>query len=127
MRNAIQILSVLLLLATSACGGQQNAADAESRACLEKNGDWRRVCIAQKYQCVKAFADAGKSCNDSSECEGECLVDLATKCNDANECTDAEVPKSGEQVTGICQRDDDPCGSFVVVREGRAQPIVHRD
>jgi hypothetical protein len=27
----------------------------------------------------------------------------------------------------VCQRDNDPCGSFLVVRDGRAQPIVHRD
>lgn len=133
MKNAILLGCLVVVLFTTGCGDKPNAADTataendESRACAEQGGDWRRVCLAQRYQCVNPHSDAGKACSDSSECEGECLVELGSACNEAGECKDPEVPEPGAQLTGVCQRDDDPCGSFVFVREGRAQPVVHRD
>lgn len=104
-----------------------SAFDDQHRACLDQAGQWRQVCLAQQYQCVTPFRDAGKTCRDSSECAGECLVDLAVKCTEPGKCADPEIPETGKEVTGVCQRDNDPCGSFLVVRDGRAQPIVHRD
>lgn len=133
MKNAILLGCLVFVLSVTGCGDKSNVADTvavaddESRACAEQGGDWRRVCMVQRYQCVKPYSDAGKACGDSSECEGECLVELVSACNEAGECKDPEVPEPGAQVTGICQRNDDPCGSFVIVREGRAQQIIHRD
>lgn len=106
--------------------GHQNSPD-ESHACADAGGDWRQVCVAQEYRCVLPYRDGGKACSDSSECEGECLVDVTTKCTGIGNCVAPEIPKPGEQVMGMCQLDDDPCGSFVIVRDGRAQPTTHRD
>lgn len=124
MKSAI---GAILLLVVSACSRPENAADAAVRACFQQGGNWQRVCVAQEYTCVKPFPDAGKACKDSSECKGECLVELVTRCEGVGNCTDPVVPEPGAEVTGICQRDDDPCGSFIFVRKGRALPIEHRD
>ena len=94
--------------------------------CERSEGEWKPVCIAQELACVKSFKDAGKRCRDSSECEGECLVDLTVTCDAFGECSEeAEVPAPGSEVSGACQRNNDPCGSFVVVRGGKAERGFH--
>jgi hypothetical protein len=55
------------------------------------------------------------------------LVEVETRCDDSGNCTDTVIPEPGAEVTGTCERDDDPCGSFILVRKGRALPIEHRD
>lgn len=132
MKNAVSLFLLLVALpvACSKEAGVESVAhtgEGEAAVCAAQGGDLRRVCMAQGHQCVKPFPDAGKVCSDSAECAGECLIDLATYCNESGECADPKVPNPGDAVTGVCQRNDDPCGSFVIVREGRAQPIIHRD
>lgn len=133
MRYAISSLCLVIGLTVAACNKEARieidprAANEEARSCSAQGGDWRRVCMAQAYQCVKAFADAGKICRDSTECHGECLVELVTTCDENGICADSAAPNAGDPATGICQRDDNPCGSFILVREGRAQTAIHRD
>jgi hypothetical protein len=98
-----------------------------AEGCQAAGGELQKVCVAQQARCVIPYADAGKSCKDSSECMGECLVDLTTTCTAMGECTHPLVPKPGEVVLGICQRDNNPCGSFIIVKDGRAQPAFHND
>lgn len=132
MKNPIMFACLVFILFATGCD-KPGAADGDSAvkdgssACTEQGGDWRQVCPARVYQCVKPYPDAGKACNDSSECEGECLFELVTLCDEGGECKEPEVPEPGSRVTGTCQRDDDPCGSFVLVQDGLAQPIIHRD
>jgi len=128
MRNTARSLCTLLVICAIACteNGTSKAV-AERDICLKEGGDWRRVCIAQLYQCVKPYKDGGKICADSSECIGECIFDLTTHCDEAERCDDLTIPQPGDEVMGVCQYDDDPCGSFVIIRQGRAQPIIHRD
>jgi hypothetical protein len=104
------------------------SSEIDEAQCKRTEGEWRRVCIAQRFTCVKAYSDAGKRCRDSSECEGECIVDFTVRCEAPGQCSEElPVPAPGSEVTGTCQRNDDPCGSFVIVRGGKAQPIFHRD
>lgn len=77
-----------------------------AQRCAERGGDWRRVCLAQSLYCVPIFADAGKPCTNSSECQGGC------------------VPRPSlfnptEPVVGECAKDGDPCGCFSWVEKGR--------
>ena len=128
MKHGYRLFCSGMLLLMGCVSGHDNAAAGDERgACANRGGDWRRVCIAQEYRCVMPYRDAGKACSDSSQCDGECLVDLTTKCTESGKCVDPVVPKPGDKVMGSCQIDDDPCGSFVIVRDGRAQPITHRD
>lgn len=127
MRSSIGPVVGFIVLTVSACSGQQQAAGIEEALCLKEGGDWRRVCSAQRYQCVRPFSDGGKACRDSSECQGGCIVDLTVKCEGIGKCADFTMPKSGERTMGVCKRDDDPCGSFIVVREGVAESVTHTD
>jgi hypothetical protein len=96
--------------------------------CSSQGGDWRRVCVAQEYACVLPYRDAGKTCGDSSECEGECLIDSLVICEKPGRCSEPpEVPSPGTETLGTCQRDNNPCGSFAVVRNGKVEPVFHAD
>ncbi len=102
--------------------------DVDEAQCKRAGSEWRRVCIAQRLTCVKAHSDAGERCRDSSECEGECIIDFTVRCDAPGQCSEeVSVHPPGSEVTGTCQRDDDPCGSFVIVRGGKAQRLVHKD
>src|SRR5262245_51431957 len=116
------LLGVFVLFTASAI-----AADDGPKTCLSKGGNWQQVCLSQRFTCVMPYADAGKSCTDSSQCKGLCMVDMTIRCDVDKNCPELKVPKPGEAASGICQRDDDPCGSFVVIKKGRAQEPFHRD
>jgi len=90
-------------------------------------GAVRPVCGSQKDMCVTPYPDAGKRCSDSSECAGDCLVDLTAHCDGAGKCTAPEVPASGTGAFGTCEVDNDPCGSRIEVINGVVQPPVHVD
>ena len=80
-------------------------------ACQEQRGEVRRVCMFGQPMCVMPYSDADGPCQDSSDCEGKCLY----------EGDPAEV---GTEVSGSCQADDDPCGCFIEVANGRATHTV---
>ncbi len=123
MINYRDIFLGVLALLTVSCAGLPD----KQQGCLSKGGDWRGVCLVQREQCVIPYSDGGKECSDSSECEGRCLADLTTKCTESAECIEPKILQPGEEVRGICQRDNDPCGSFIVIKNGRAEPVLHRD
>ncbi|MBP9756638.1 MAG: hypothetical protein KBD40_16710, partial [Phenylobacterium sp.] len=50
-----------------------SAAGPDVAACTAKGGTVRPVCRMQRPACVIAYADAGKSCSDKSDCLGRCL------------------------------------------------------
>jgi hypothetical protein len=120
--------SVLLAMLVVGCADTQHStAGITDEVCLARGGAWKRACVSQEYRCVVPYPDAGKACSDSSECKGQCLVDLTDQCDASGKCVHAKVPEAGSEVAGMCQVDDDPCGSFMVVKKGRAQPIEHKD
>jgi hypothetical protein len=55
------------------------------------------------------------------------MVDITTRCTVAGECVAAVIPKPGEPAGGICKLDDNPCGSFIEIKDGIAQPAYHVD
>ena len=96
--------------------------------CSQQGGEWRRACAGKHTRCFIPYADGGKSCADSSECEGECVVDLTIRCNGTGKCTDPpDVPEPGTLVMGTCQTEIDECSSLVIVKDGRARRINHQD
>ena len=92
--------------------GETSIGDA--KACTDKGGSWRRVCLMGTWSCVKPYPDAGKTCKDKKDCEGQCRYeggDLAP----------------GSPATGVCQHDSDPCGCFAEVRDGKLQHALCAD
>lgn len=75
--------------------------------CGAIGGNWRPVCLMGKPACVVPYADAGKSCSDSSECSGQCVTkDMGT------------APETATR--GVCTANSDPCGCFQLVEKGKA-------
>ena len=88
----------------------QAAQTAEQ--CSTIKGEWRPVCMMGKPACVVTFADAGKSCSDSSECSGRCQTSGA---------------QPGTEVRGQCTKTSDPCGCFQLVTNGKADYMLCAD
>lgn len=84
----------------------QEALTADPAACAKAGGAIQPVCMMQKPMCVIAFKDAGKTCSDSSECQGRCEIEGR-----------AEPMKAA---TGKCRSSNDPCGCFQLVEKGVA-------
>ena len=72
--------------------------------CAATGGKVVPVCMGQWPMCVIPYADAGKSCTDKSQCEGECRYEGA-------------APAKGA-VVGACQRDNYPCGCRQTIVDG---------
>jgi len=91
-------------------------AVAESPAaaeCLARGGRMQPLGRMQTMQCVVPYADAGRRCTDSDQCEGQCRVaDVTTR------------PAPGASVVGQCQVDSNPFGCHATVENGRAQATI---
>jgi hypothetical protein len=131
---SIVVVSLTLVALLSSCGqaGKRRESDSEAARvaaaeCARQGGDYRRVCVAQEYMCVMPFSDAGKPCKDSSECQGECRIDVVTVCDEAGNCKEPVLPKPGQPATGMCQVDNDPCGSVIPIKNGVALRGENRD
>ncbi|MEE9383354.1 MAG: hypothetical protein V3V08_08065 [Nannocystaceae bacterium] len=49
------------------------AAERARRVCGSRGGEWGKWGRMQSEFCMEVFGDAGKTCRDSSECDGKCL------------------------------------------------------
>ena len=80
--------------------------EIDVEACRQRGGKIQDVCMVQMPACVTPYPDAGIPCRDSSECRGQCRYG-------------GEEVEIGAEVRGECQEDDDPCGCFAEVVDGR--------
>ena len=64
------------------------------------------------YQCVVTYTDAGKACQDSSDCQG--------KCKNTGEFLDANAKTQ----SGQCASDSSPFGCYQAIEEGVTQPAI---
>lgn len=114
------ILSCTLLLAACAVTNEPPApeqpgvpglelSDADRRACEAQGGTVRRAGMLGGETCIRPYADGGKACTDSAQCEGEC-----------REREGLGAPASDPQapVAGVCQADDNPFGCYSVIENG---------
>ena len=89
LRLVTVIVAVMLMLALAACSAlpaplivtpQPTAAPAlmvppdNEQDCLDQGGAWGPQGRAQTDMCDLPAIDAGKSCTDSSQCQGLCLA-----------------------------------------------------
>ena len=114
MRNLSFALTIGLLMAACTpmaasdmpAPGQSQTADAS--ACAARGGRMQPVGRMQSMQCVVAYADAGKTCADGDQCEGDCRIDGNNGLN------------AGAAATGQCQATSDGFGCFTRVEDGKA-------
>nr|WP_314437710.1 hypothetical protein [uncultured Brevundimonas sp.] len=113
MKRFFAIAAVALL--TAACAPQTASTNpnapvqsADAAACAARNGTMRQVGRLQSWQCVINYADAGKVCSSSSQCQGECRL------------PDGTEAAMGAQATGVCQATSDRFGCNTRVEDGKA-------
>lgn len=78
----------------------------DTAACQARGGELAPVCRMQTIQCVIRYSDAGRTCTDGDDCQGDCRTEVG--------------PSDGQPATGQCQATSDPCGCFANVEDGRA-------
>ncbi len=82
------------------------------QACTAKGGAFSQQGRLGCYQCVVTYSDAGKACQDSSDCQG--------KCKNTGEFVDANAKTQ----SGQCASDSSPFGCYQTIEEGVAQPAI---
>ncbi len=84
--------------------------DRDPAACKAMNGVIQPVCLMGHPQCVVEFSDGGKTCSDSSDCQGRCVADSSAQMM--------------QPAKGTCAKTSYPCGCFSLVVNGVAQPTL---
>ena len=82
------------------------------QACTAKGGAFSQQGMLGCYQCVVSYTDAGKACQDSTDCQG--------KCKNTGEFIDANAKNQ----SGQCASDSSPFGCYQTIEEGVAQPAI---
>lgn len=108
----IALATLLLLCAcapsppTAPASETATVAGADAAACATRSGVLRPVCRMQRPMCVRPYRDGGRICSDDDQCAGGCLYDGAAVAADGT-------------TTGLCRKDDDPCGCVEHVVGGK--------
>jgi hypothetical protein len=107
-------LAAFLFLAVAACARSPNIPDAMKPTipntepeCLARGGSWEArglPFIGRPKNCELKTSDRGKSCTDSTQCEGSCIALLGQK--------------DGAAATGSCSRNAPYSGPFPKVVQG---------
>lgn len=106
--------------ALGSAGGAGAPADADPRlACEACHGDWGAHGLSPVEGCNCRTSDAGRTCRDSSACEGQCLADTPNAV-----VTDVGPPRLGYP-QGACSEFRTSFGCHVVLSNGIAlgEPI----
>ena len=82
------------------------------QACTVKGGAFSQQGMLGCYQCVVSYSDAGKACQDSSDCQG--------KCKNTGEFVEANAKTQ----SGQCASDSSPFGCYQTIEAGVAQPAI---
>lgn len=110
----ILALSAVAALLLSACAptAQPAAPSADNLVaqCSAKGGSVQPVGKAQIPTCVIPYADAGKTCADKSQCEGNCILE-------------GNLEAQGE-VTGQCQKTNRQFGCYAKVVNGKSTGAI---
>jgi hypothetical protein len=114
-RAAIILASALLFSCVTPTDrvGPQAGSPEDLRTCAARGGTVDvRGGLGPRPVCVLLFPDGGRSCADSSQCAGRCLVSYENR------------SRRGGSVAGQCQWEQGPTfGCYAEVRGGRAGPV----
>ena len=91
---------------------------AEKAECEEQGGAWDYVGLSLDKMCNLPTADDGTECNNSAECEGDCIADLSTE--------EMDVASSGGVVetSGMCTSWKLTIGCLPYVEDGKVENII---
>ena len=92
---------------SASVGAEAPTQSADATACAARGGAMRQVGRMQSWQCVIAYADAGKRCTDGDQCQGDCWAE------------DGVSSKPGETAAGVCQPTSNRFGCHTKIEDGR--------
>ena len=91
---------------------QTTLSDADRATCAADGGTVERRGRLGAELCVVPFADAGKSCTDSSQCEGQCIAE------------ETGPQPSAQNPKGMCQADDRLFGCYSTIENGKIATTI---
>ena len=120
-------LAMTMLDACQRYGAETDSSATMQDIALDRDADAAKVAAAQKqcvalggtlqqagrmgrYACYAQYADGGKTCSDSSECDGDCRA-----IGDA---------QTGQAAKGQCTPDNVPFGCYAEVENGVVGPYL---
>jgi hypothetical protein len=107
MRTAFAALILLALAACAPIGeGLSTGPAVDVAACTANGGKVKPICRMRKPACIFDYADAGKTCTDSEQCSGRCVIE-------------DEMPEVGARAIGVCEADNDVCGCSTEIIDGK--------
>ena len=88
----------------------QSPHTLDAGQCTAAGGTMRPVCMMGTVQCVVPYADAGRTCRDGDDCQGDCRAET--------------MESQRGPVTGRCQANSDPCGCYANVEDGHVDAAL---
>jgi hypothetical protein len=88
-------------------------------ACESLNGRWGRIGLAPTEQCNLPTSDAGRVCNDSSDCDSLCIADLTSQQRDGITRTRSPIITSGRCAPWVVT-----VGCIPIVEQGIVRSIL---
>ena len=82
------------------------------QACTKKGGAFSQQGMLGCYQCVLSYPDAGKTCQDSKDCQGKCKN------------TGEFIENGTKNQSGQCASDSSGFGCYQAIEKGVAQPAI---
>jgi hypothetical protein len=114
MKGHTFIVAVAAMSLLFGCQPKEPAASTLSvppvEQCKASGGTIEKVGMIGTPACVIPTADAGKTCRDSGECQGRCLV---------KDWKGDHPPRVGTQSKGMCEASNLTFGCFAEIRRGR--------
>ena len=83
-----------------------------AQACTAKGGAFSQQGMLGCYQCVVSYTDAGKVCQDGSDCQGQCKN------------TGEFIDSHANNQKGQCASDSSVFGCYQTIEKGVAQPAI---
>lgn len=98
------------ILSTFRFIGQKMKQADDQNSCEKQGGKWQKAGAIQGSMCIFTYADGGKKCTSSDECEGDCIV------------------TQDSQTTGFCKQNTNPFGCFSTIESvKKGNGILCRD
>lgn len=112
-RVASMMGALVLGLGLSSCFGGGVTPEQRAEAdCAAQGGKMQRVGRMQTLQCVLQYSDAGQTCTDAAQCQGDCRVPGSV------------IVEDGRAVEGQCTADSNRFGCYTRVENGRATAAI---
>lgn len=91
------------------------ATPEEKTLCEKQGGHIEQQGMGQYDMCIVKFADAGKTCQDSSECLGDCTI---------TEMPEKKLFGKNQPISGQCTTFNSPFGCYGLVKNGKTDGIM---